>query len=56
MAFDHEEAPVLDALTEHHAAKEPGFTPPGPTQARGAGPRAVASLSVIPSPTRPTPD
>ncbi|GHF01913.1 ornithine decarboxylase [Streptomyces griseoluteus] len=44
MAFDHEEAPVLDALTEYHAAKELGFTPPGHKQARGADPRAVAVL------------
>lgn len=44
MAFDHEEAPVLNALTEYHAAKELGFTPPGHKQARGADPRAVAVL------------
>ncbi|MEU6814639.1 ornithine decarboxylase [Streptomyces sp. NPDC046860] len=44
MAFDHEEAPVLEALAEYHAAKEVGFTPPGHKQARGADPRAVAVL------------
>ncbi|MYZ07626.1 hypothetical protein GT028_09630 [Streptomyces sp. SID2999] len=44
MATDHEEAPVLGALTDYHAAKELGFTPPGHKQARGADPRAVAVL------------
>ncbi|MGW5045319.1 hypothetical protein [Streptomyces griseoluteus] len=45
MAFDHEEAPVLDALTQYHAAKELGFTRPGHKQARGADPRAVAGCT-----------
>ncbi|MFF9362490.1 hypothetical protein [Streptomyces griseoluteus] len=45
MAFDHEEAPVLDALTEYHAATKLGLTPPGHEQARGAEPGAVAGCT-----------
>ncbi|NGN62717.1 ornithine decarboxylase [Streptomyces sp. A7024] len=44
MVMNHDEAPVLDALAEYHAAERLGFTPPGHKQARGADPRARAVL------------
>ncbi|SOF02175.1 Arginine/lysine/ornithine decarboxylase [Streptomyces sp. OV198] len=44
MGFNHDEAPVLDALARYHEADELGFSPPGHKQARGADPRARSLL------------
>ncbi|MFE7273402.1 aminotransferase class I/II-fold pyridoxal phosphate-dependent enzyme [Streptomyces sp. NPDC057623] len=44
MRPNHDEAPVLDALSRYHEADELGFSPPGHKQARGADPRARAVL------------
>ncbi|MFI9359413.1 aminotransferase class I/II-fold pyridoxal phosphate-dependent enzyme [Streptomyces lydicus] len=39
MSFDHNEAPVLEALAKYRAAHHLPFTPPGHKHARGADPR-----------------
>lgn len=44
MRPNHDEAPVLEALSRYHDADELGFSPPGHKQARGADPRARAVL------------
>jgi arginine decarboxylase len=42
--MDQNEAPILEALAEHHRLGRYGFTPPGHRQGRGADKRAVEIL------------
>ena len=42
--MDHDQAPVLDALTAYHARGHTPFSPPGHKQGRGADPRVRAVL------------
>jgi arginine decarboxylase len=42
--MDHNEAPVLDALTDYHRRGHTPFTPPGHKHGRGADPRVRAVL------------
>jgi arginine decarboxylase len=42
--MDQNQAPILDALAEHHRLARYGFTPPGHRQGRGADKRAMEVL------------
>jgi arginine decarboxylase len=44
VVMDHDEAPLLDALSEYHALDRYGFTPPAHRQGRGADPRTLQVL------------
>jgi arginine decarboxylase len=42
--MDQSEAPILEALAEHHRLVRYGFTPPGHRSGRGADQRALEVL------------
>jgi hypothetical protein len=42
--MDQHQAPILDALAEHHRLDRYGFTPPGHRQGRGADKRTMEVL------------
>jgi arginine decarboxylase len=46
--MDQSQAPVLDAIQQHHRLDRYGFTPPGHRQGRGVDPRVIEVLGIDP--------